>query len=183
MLYRNLLIKHFLLALFRINMSRPRERCLLTAVMPLHLKGWPTWNKQVSVFLQELWQLRHSLSIANDLVMSGDRSVIPEDCWSEMLKKRHTSHQGSECSRCVGLVLPKAFQTTDSERWKEMQTNEWPKNCHIIYLKYRNRECRQGLLPHFQKTLPLGCVLWVGPAYSFLSRRLGKKTGVVDGKW
>ena len=58
--------------------------------------GWPERKSDVLKQLHPYWTYRDELSHAGDLLMKGDRILIPSSLRKEMMKKLHNSHLGME---------------------------------------------------------------------------------------
>lgn len=68
----------------------------MTAAIQLHYM-WPNWKMLVSpTSYQEFRPLRHSFSIANNLLMPCDATVILNSYRSEILKLLSTAHQHAQ---------------------------------------------------------------------------------------
>ena len=60
--------------------------------------GWPN-RKALKPELQEYWQYRQDLLVADGLLMKGKRLVIPVTMQEEMLNKIHEGHQSM--TKCI----------------------------------------------------------------------------------
>ena len=58
------------------------------------LSGWPNKRREVPADIQEYWNYRDELSEVNDIILKGEKLVIPPSMRKEMLTKIHTSHLG-----------------------------------------------------------------------------------------
>ena len=58
------------------------------------LSGWPSTRSQVPKEIQEYWNYRDEISEANDIILKGEKLVIPHSMRAEMLTKIHTCHLG-----------------------------------------------------------------------------------------
>ena len=58
------------------------------------LSGWPNKRREVPADIQEYWNYRDELSEVNDIILKGEKLVIPCSMRKEMLTKIHTSHLG-----------------------------------------------------------------------------------------
>lgn len=58
------------------------------------MKGWPIKKKSLDWKLHGYRPLRDSISIENDIVMVGDKILIPQSFRSMILEKLHLAHQG-----------------------------------------------------------------------------------------
>ena len=62
-------------------------------------QGWPRYAQDVPLGLGPLYEARHHLSIAEDLLVYGDRIVVPISMRSEILSRIHDGHPGVVKSR------------------------------------------------------------------------------------
>ena len=60
------------------------------------LKGFPSNRSKIIGYPALFWNSRHYLSVENDLVLFGNRVVVPKTSQKEVLKLLHQSHQGIE---------------------------------------------------------------------------------------
>lgn len=67
---------------------------MLQAVCEKHSRGWPQKRKSLDRKLHSYWPVRHNINVENDMVMVGDKIVIPESFRSAILEKLHLAHQG-----------------------------------------------------------------------------------------
>lgn len=67
---------------------------VLQAVCEKHMKGWPMKKKILDRKLHSYWQVKDNISIENDIVMVGDKIIIPKSFRSVILEKLHLAHQG-----------------------------------------------------------------------------------------
>ena len=58
--------------------------------------GWPTNIVNVPQVLHDFWKIRDSLCIAGDLILFGNRLVVPKDRQKHILKCIHEGHLGIE---------------------------------------------------------------------------------------
>lgn len=72
---------------------------MLTAAMQFCLDGWPDYIRDVPENL-------HKLSVVNQMLLYGDRIVIPEVLRSYILDKLHEGHQGvTKCKERANLTV------------------------------------------------------------------------------
>ena len=57
--------------------------------------GFPDDQSQLPLQLQPYWQYRHQLSVIDDVVMLGNRTVIPPVLRTEICTSLHSAHQGT----------------------------------------------------------------------------------------
>ena len=70
----------------------PEQKALRTFVET----GWPNDKASVPVLIHPYWSVRHELTIHDGLLFKQDRVVIPSSLRSNILRKLHTAHRGSE---------------------------------------------------------------------------------------
>ena len=58
------------------------------------LSGWPTKRTEVPSEIRDYWNFRDEMSEVNDIILKGEKLVIPLNMRSEMLAKIHTCHLG-----------------------------------------------------------------------------------------
>ena len=56
------------------------------------LKGWPEKRDECPQNLKAYWTYRDELSVLDDLVLKGNRIIIPNDCRDDVLDKVHEGH-------------------------------------------------------------------------------------------
>ena len=62
-------------------------------------QGWPRYAQDIPLGLGPLFETRHRLSIAEDLLVSDDRIVVPRSMRQEILSRIHDGHPGVVESR------------------------------------------------------------------------------------
>ena len=67
---------------------------ILSTVHRLTLNGWPRVRRHVPRIARNYWDFRDELSIEGDLLMKGERIVIPTSCRDSILADIHRSHEG-----------------------------------------------------------------------------------------
>lgn len=60
------------------------------------LKGWPNERNLCPTSIQDYWNYRDELSVYEDIVMKGERLVIPKDLRVDILRALHVGHFGIE---------------------------------------------------------------------------------------
>jgi len=60
------------------------------------LKGFPSHKGELPQSCRPYWQVRHNLTIDEDLIIYGCRLLIPYKLRREVLKQLHESHQGTQ---------------------------------------------------------------------------------------
>ena len=71
---------------------------ILLTVHQLTLNGWPDVRRHVPRIAHNYWDFRDELSIEGDLLMKGERIVIPTSCRDSILADLHKSHEGTNRS-------------------------------------------------------------------------------------
>lgn len=106
----------------------------------LHLTqtGWPTHKRDINGHVSLFWPVRHELSIQEDLLVRGNRIVIPEKKREEILQKLHEGHMGIEKTR---------QRANNSVWWPGMSTRikALVENCHV---------CIKQRLPQTEPLMP-----------------------------
>ena len=75
-----------------------RKDSLISQSIELTLKGWLNVHK-VPPGLRELYHVHGNLSVVDDLLMYGNRIMVPENMRAEMLMRIHEGHMGITKSR------------------------------------------------------------------------------------
>ena len=76
---------------------------ILSTVHRLTMNGWPRVWRHIPRVACNNWDFRDELSIEGDLLMNGERIIIPTSCRDSILANLHKSHEGTNQS----LSLPK----------------------------------------------------------------------------
>ena len=71
---------------------------ILSTVHRLTLNGWPRVRRHIPRIARNYWDFRDELSIEGDLLMKGERIVIPTSCRDSILADLHRSHEGANRS-------------------------------------------------------------------------------------
>ena len=75
----------------RLHTKQDPELQLLKSVI---LNGWPDKHQQCPPELQEYWNYRDELSVIDDIIIKGQRIIIPKALRSNMLEILHSGHFG-----------------------------------------------------------------------------------------
>ena len=67
---------------------------ILSTVHRLTLNGWPVRHTHVPRIARNYWDFRDELSIDDNLLMKGERVVIPTSCRDGIMEDLHKSHEG-----------------------------------------------------------------------------------------
>ena len=68
---------------------------ILLTLHRLTPNGWPSVWRHVPRIARNHWNFRDELSIEGDLLMKGERIVIPTTCKDSILADLHKSHEGT----------------------------------------------------------------------------------------
>ena len=68
----------------------------LMKVRSLILRGWPKFRKSVPPEVQNLWNIRDELHLAEGVIFVGEKVLIPAKLRQQMLRLIHESHMGVE---------------------------------------------------------------------------------------
>ena len=67
---------------------------ILSTVPRLTLNSWPQRCTKIPRIARNYWDFRDELSIDDDLLMKGERVVIPMSCSDSIMEDLHKSHEG-----------------------------------------------------------------------------------------
>ncbi len=79
--------------LTEIKMETQKDEQLQT-VERFITKRWPVYAKSVPNSVQSFYKWKDSLSVSDELIVLGNRIVIPKTMRHEMLGRIHDRHQG-----------------------------------------------------------------------------------------
>ena len=68
---------------------------ILSTVHRLTLNRWPRVQRHVPRVAHNYWDFRDELLIEGDLLMKGERIIIPTSCRDSILANLHKSHEGA----------------------------------------------------------------------------------------
>lgn len=71
----------------------------LTTLKNTIIKGWPEKPKDLPKNLRQYWSLKEELTVEDDIILKGDRVMIPESMKQYVLQTIHSGHQGIEKCR------------------------------------------------------------------------------------
>ena len=77
---------------------------ILLTVHQLALNGWPRVQRHVPRVACNYWDFRDELSIEGDLLMKGERIIIPTSCRDSILANLHKSHKGANWSLSLAKI-------------------------------------------------------------------------------
>ena len=78
--------------------NKTQKDLILLTVHRITLNGWPSVRRHVPRIAHNYWDFRDELSIEGDLLMKGERIVIPASCRDSILADLHKSHEGANRS-------------------------------------------------------------------------------------
>ena len=76
-----------------------KEDAILSDLQQVILSGWPDSKGQVPPNAQEFWNYRDELTVAQGLIVKGQKIVVPSSLRGEMLEKLHEGHLGINKTR------------------------------------------------------------------------------------
>ena len=79
---------------------------VLQAVCEKHMTGWPMKKRSLDRKLHSYWPMRQNINIQNDIVMVGDKIVIPQSFRRKILEKLHLAHQGVQRTKAKARKSP-----------------------------------------------------------------------------
>lgn len=92
---------HSVMSSIPINDTRLDETRAIMSADPQSLKlkltimnGWPDNQRDCSPSVKEFWNFGDELSVANDLIVKGNRIFVPKGQRQTMLERIHTGHMG-----------------------------------------------------------------------------------------
>ena len=104
------------------------------------LNGWPKLCHQVHPVAQLFYNVRHDLSCLHDLVLKGERIIVPSSMRKEMKDLLHTGQVGIE--RCKGRARESIYWPGLNGELKDLVSN-----CST-YMQHRNAQPKEPLIPH-----------------------------------
>ena len=112
----------------------------LRKVKDLIVTGWPKSRKSVPPEVQNLWNIRDELHVAEDVIFVGEKVLIPAKLRQQMLRLVHESHMGAEKSKARARTVmywPGMSKDIEDEVSK----------CSVC-MKYQKSQHREPMLPH-----------------------------------
>ena len=104
------------------------------------MHGWPEARKSVPSDVQDYWNIRDEITVADGLLLAGSRLIIPTAMRPGMVKLLHESHMGVEKSkaRARGLMY-----------WPGLNKDiEDAVSTCATCLKFKTANAREPLIPH-----------------------------------
>ena len=102
--------------------------------------GWPTDRANIPEILHDFWKIRDSLCTADDLILFGNRLVIPKDRQQHVLHCIHEGHLGVE--KCKARARTCVYWPSMNEAIEQEV-----KMCSVCNT-YSRANQREPLLPH-----------------------------------
>ena len=105
------------------------------------MTGWPKSRKCVPPKVQNLWNIRDELRVAEDIIFVGEKVLIPATFRQQMLRLVHESRMGAEKSKArARTVMYWPGISKDIE-------DEVSKKCSVC-MKYQKNQHHEPMLPH-----------------------------------
>ncbi|KAJ3588091.1 hypothetical protein NHX12_011686 [Muraenolepis orangiensis] len=101
------------------------------------MKGWPVKKHSWDRKLHSYWPMRQDISIRNDIVMVGDKIIIPQSFRRVILEKLHLAHQGVQHTKA-----------------KASKVLYWPGMARDIETMLQPKHQPEPLIPHQVPELP-----------------------------
>ena len=113
---------------------------ILTVLKRVILQGWPNEKSATPAEARPYWDYRSELTVEDELILKGNRVVIPNTLRKNMLKKLHASHQGIEKTKRLAR---------DIMFWPGMsaQITDMVSKCSICNT-YKKRNCKEPMIGH-----------------------------------
>ncbi|XP_064619501.1 uncharacterized protein K02A2.6-like [Lineus longissimus] len=108
--------------------------------------GWPRHKNDAPFCVRQYWQFRDELSVCDNLLLRGERVIIPQKFRKEMLERIHEGYLGRD--KCLSRAKAAMF-------WVGMATEI--KNCVekcAICLKFQSRQQKEPLISHARPNFP-----------------------------
>ena len=106
--------------------------------------GWPHRKSDVTQIAKPFFNVKHELSVINDVLMKGTRIVIPNSLQAHIKEVLHTGHLGIE--RTKSNARQTIFWPGIDKTITDMVTN-----CNACQI-YRNKQQKESLIPHHVPT-------------------------------
>ena len=112
----------------------------LKKVRGLIMRGWPKFRKSVPPEVQNLWNIRDELHLAEGVIFVGEKVLIPAKLCQQMLRFIHESHMGVE--KCKARARTVMY-------WPGMgkEIEEEVIKCFIC-MKHQKSQHREPMMPH-----------------------------------
>ena len=108
--------------------------------MHVIVEGWPEDPKQIPKCIRHFWSCRDELSVDDDLVIKGERIVIPAVLQKEILQQIHSGHQG--ITKCQ-------LRAKSCVYWHGINKDieQLVSDCSVCQ-KYQRSQTDEPLMPH-----------------------------------
>ena len=104
------------------------------------LNGWPETRKQCNPLIIEYWNFREELSVADEVILKGEKIIIPKVLRSEILGVLHTGHMGIE--KCLKRARATLF-------WPKLSSDITKLILHCpVCLRYSYSNQKEPLINH-----------------------------------
>lgn len=115
------------------ELSKLKEYCI---------NGWPECKKNVSKHVQQYYNIRNDIHVADDPIFYKYRVIVPNQLRAEMLNKLHEGHFG---------ITKTKLRAKDVLYWPTInkQIEKLILKCSICE-RYRNANVKDYLMPHYQ---------------------------------
>ena len=104
------------------------------------MRGWPKFRKSVPPEVQNLWNIRDELHLAEGVIFVGEKVLIPAKLRQQMLRLIHESHMGVEkCKARARTVMywPGMAKEIEEEVFK-----------YSVCMKHQKSQHREPMMPH-----------------------------------
>ena len=101
--------------------------------------GWPTNIASVLAVLHDFWKIRDSLCTAGDLILFGNRLIVPKDRHQRVLKCIHEGHLGVEKCKArarICVYWPKMNKAIEQEVQVCSICNTYSRRNHFNHIQY-----------------------------------------------
>ena len=113
----------------------------LRKVKYLIVTGWPKSRKSVPAEVQNLWNIRDELHVAEDIIFVGEKVLIPAKFRQQMLRLDHESHMGAEKSTKARARIVMYWPGMSKDIEDEVS------ECSVC-MKYQKSQHREPMLLH-----------------------------------
>ena len=116
---------------------------VLQDVIRMTMSGWPSYGKDVPQNIQQFFQLRHHLSVSNNLLLYDDRIYVPGSLQADVLSRLHDGHPG--VTKCRERAMSAVYWIGLSEAIKDaVGTCE---HCQVYQRRQHHEPLRPTPLP------------------------------------
>ena len=104
------------------------------------MKGWPDHRDSLEYDVKPYFSVRDEITVAQNLLLKGDRIIVPSSIHANIRSLVHQGHPGIE--RCKARARSSVYWPGLSQ-----EINDLVSNCGICQ-EFRNYQSRETLLPH-----------------------------------